>query len=318
MNMRELVAFKERVRSIDSLSVYRLIMDLFRDTNVALTGSIDFDDLKNQIRQSQTAVTQELQQISEHLSKFQEHLEFYIANIEAPYYARSQQLYVEGSKDTPDYILDRALYKKLLYQQDALDLFLARVKLHSHWRYPAAELRPLQGDITDSMVGSDLLYLLDTHQDLFKNVKGRWSPEFQRRIRYYTFDEDSKKMFHQLPVNQFGLFVTVDYFNFRPMEIISKYLQEIFQILRPGGVAMFTYNNCDRLLGVDNFENGYYCYTPGRKIREVCKNIGFEVITGFDLENNVSWLEVKKPGELTTIKGGQALARITAIESQVN
>ena len=50
-------------------------------------------------------------------------------------------------------------------------------------------------------------------------------------------------------------------------------------------------------------------------MQNVCKKIGYEIIKlvarDYDeLENGISWLEVKKPGELSTIRAGQGLAQI--------
>jgi hypothetical protein len=78
-------------------------------------------------------------------------------------------------------------------------------------------------------------------------------------------------------------------------------------------MAIFTYNNCDYPIGVDNFENSYYCYTPGRHVQAMAEKIGFRIASSFDLENNVSWLELQKAGTKTSLRGGQTLGRISSI-----
>jgi SAM-dependent methyltransferase len=222
-------------------------------------------------------------------------------------------VYQEGINDSADYILDRHNFKKLLYQQETLDFFSGRIRDLGHWKWPAMEIRPAHGEISQHLVACDPLYLVDTDPELFKHVKKMWNPEYQRRLRYYTVSESDRRIFHQLPQFQFGLIVAVDFFNFRPLDLIERYLLEIYQLLRPGGMVIFTYNNCDYPIGVDNFENSYYCYTPGRHVKAMAEKIGFRVAASFDLENNVSWLELQKQGTKSSLRGGQTLGRISSI-----
>jgi SAM-dependent methyltransferase len=302
---------------VDGLSVNHVYDEIFTllkhvstDLNVQ---NIDFDNLKQHIGDNRDEILKLLDDIDSDLQSFKQKLTDFVAGIEAPYYSKSQTIYNEGLNDSPDYLLDRYNFKKLLYQPETAEFFASRIKIHSSWKWPAVEVRPAYGEITDNLIACDPLYLVDTHPDMFKHVKSKWTPEYQRRLRYYVIDEKSKQIFNQLPQNQIGLFVAVDYMNFRPLELIERYLKEIFNLLRPGGMAIFTYNNCDYPIGVDNFENSYYCYTPGREIKAMCEKIGFRISASFDLENNVSWLEIQKKGTLSTLRGGQTLGKIQTI-----
>ena len=101
------------------------------------------------------------------------------------------------------------------------------------------------------------------------------------------------------------------------MEVIKQYLNEMFVILKPGGIAMFTYNNCDLPGAVRNFEAGMFCYTPKSLLIPMIEAQGFEIVNSFDNSKiNRSWVEIKKPGELKTIKGGQTLAQIVEEKHQ--
>ena len=54
-----------------------------------------------------------------------------------------------------------------------------------------------------------------------------------------------------------------------------------------------------------------YAYTPGRLVKAILNKIGFEVIQNVDYEDiNVSWIEARKPGKLTSMRGGQELSKI--------
>ena len=185
--------------------------------------------------------------------------------------------------------------------------------MYQNWKFPGLEIRPAYGEITDYIKGCDPLYLMDTDDNLFLEVKKNWNNIYQCRLRYYTFQESRNQPLHQLPDNQFGFICSVDYFNFKPMSIIKNMLKQFYLKLRPGGVAVFTYNNCDLPYAIRNVENKFNCYTPGTAVIAYASEIGFEILKNVDRLENISWLEIKKPGEITSIKGGQTLGEILSL-----
>jgi hypothetical protein len=54
------------------------------------------------------------------------------------------------------------------------------------------------------------------------------------------------------------------------------------------------------------------CYTPKKLIVSHAESVGFECDFEHDGAGDVSWLEFRKPGEITTLRGGQTLAKIVA------
>lgn len=314
MKLSRLITYKHMVDGLSVNHIHDEIETLLKHVSTDLAvQDIDFNNLKYKITQNSRLVLEKLNEINADVTEFKQELTKFVDSIQQPYYAKSQTIYDEGKNDSADYILDRHNFKKLLYQQETRDFFISRVNLHASWKWPAMELRPAFGEITDAMTACDPMYLVDTDKEMFKHVKSKWTPEYQARLRYYTINETDKKIFHQLPQAQFGLVVAVDFFNFRPLDLIRRYLTELFSIVRPGGTVIFTYNNCDHPIGVDNFENSYYCYTPGREVKAMCEQAGFKVRASFDLENNVSWLEIERPGTRSSLRGGQTLGKIITL-----
>ena len=81
------------------------------------------------------------------------------------------------------------------------------------------------------------------------------------------------------------------------------------------GVQVLDSGNCDYPKGLDKVDNMYYCYTTEEEMTALCEEVGYKLVDsvtrGYDeLDNGISWLEIKKPGELTTIRAGQGLAQI--------
>jgi SAM-dependent methyltransferase len=314
MKLSRLITYKHMVDGLHISHIQDQIETELKQIHTDLSiQNIDFDNLKSEIEKQSTNIRQSMTAIESLLAQFKKNLHGFVNSIEEPYYVRSESLYQESRKDSAEYTLDQLQFKKLLYEPATNEFFQSRLKLHSNFKWPALEIRPGFGDLTPCLVACDPLYLVDTNDALLEPVKKMFTPEYQRRIRYYTIDESAKHIFSQLPRQQFGIIVAVNFLNFRPLPLIKKYVQESFLLLKPGGALIFTYNNCDYPIGVDNFENSYYCYTPGHQIAEICKQAGFRIAASFDLENNVSWLELQRPGRLSSIRGGQALGKIQSL-----
>jgi len=311
MKLSKLLTYKEMVNGLSVKHAHANIEELLSRVSEDLdVQNIDFNNLKYCIQMREKTILDNLVGMQKDIDEFKFQINYFFDTIEEPYFEKSKKIYEEGLNDEYAYKLDRNRFKNLLYEPETRDFFLSRVGNYTEWKYPGLQLNPGLGDVTEKLVDLDPLYLLDEHDDMFAEVKKMWTPDYQRRLRYYAVDETANNPLGVLPAGQFGVAVAVDYFNFRPIRLIEKYLSGLMHALRPGGVAIFTFNNCDYPIGVDNFENSYYTYTPGHLIKDACAKIGFKILASFDMDNNVSWLEIQRPGTLSSLKGGQSLAAI--------
>jgi hypothetical protein len=209
--------------------------------------------------------------------------------------------------DTNDWILKRTRE----IDADTTNLLQNRLNSHSNWQYPGMIIRPMQSPGLESLVAFDPLYLVDTHKDLLAPVRWLFTSEYQRRLRYYVIQEyTSTDIFVNLPQKQFGFVYAFYYFDFKPLEIIQKYLDEVFLLLRPGGTFLFSFNDCDQWTAVGSAEHHFHCYTPGRLILQHAQKIGYEIVHVHSHLAGTTWVEIKKPGVLDSIRGAQALASV--------
>jgi SAM-dependent methyltransferase len=211
--------------------------------------------------------------------------------------------------ESTEYILNR----RLGIDEHSNILLRSHLKNLSDWRIPGMIIRPGRDTFVEDLVPMDPLYLVDHHQDLIQPSVSKFTPEYQRRLREYVItDRTEQPIMAALPQGQFGLVFAYNFFNYKPIEIICRYLNEIYALLRPGGVLIMTYNNCDRAQGVGLAERNFMCYTPERYIRQHAESVGFESTFSHDGAGDLSWLEFVRPGEITSLRGGQTLARILA------
>jgi len=229
---------------------------------------------------------------------------------EPEYFRESQRVFDhEMPYETNEYILNR----RLGIDADSNILLRSHLRNLGDWRLPGLILRPGRETFIEDMVPLDPLYLVDQHEELLQPSVLSFTPEYQRRLRQYVVnDRQAGPILADLPQNQFGLVFAYNYFNFRPIDVIKRYITELFGLMRPGGTLIMTYNNCDRAQGVGLADRGFMCYTPKRYIVQHAESVGFEFTFNHDGLGDLSWLEFVKPGEIESIRGGQTLAKIVA------
>jgi hypothetical protein len=249
-----------------------------------------------------------LRQYEEELKKLRKDVQTLIEKNEPGYFNESSTRYQRNMRsDSPDWIIQRTR----TVDNENEKLLKDRINTHSNWQHPGMVIRPAQSPGLDSLVAFDPLYMVDTHEDLLSPIKSMFTPEYQRRLRYYVIKEYTEHdIFVNLPANQFGLVYAFYYFDFKPLEIIQKYLDEVFLLLKPGGIFLFSFNDCDQWRAVGSAEHHFHCYTPGRLILQHAQKIGYEIVYTHVALLGTTWVELKKPGVLNSIRGGQAVASV--------
>lgn len=197
---------------------------------------------------------------------------------------------------------------RTMYIPNGVDeIIRTAIDLYVDWRYPGLEIGCRDGEYTKYMVGCDPLYITDVHQEFLDNTMSKFPPEYQRRLRPYQIREMDLSM---LPENQFGFIFSWNFFNYLTLDSIYNYLTQCMKLLRPGGTLMFSYNNADMPAPAAYADSYFMSYVPKSSLIPMCKNLGFEVVSSTDLEPAVSWVELRKTGELKMIKAHQVLGEI--------
>jgi SAM-dependent methyltransferase len=189
--------------------------------------------------------------------------------------------------------------------------FESRVTRTANWQYPALIIHPGNEVFIEHMVANDPLYLADINHGLLEPALSRFGDQYRSRLRTSVFDESlDQPMLDKIPNAQIGVCLVYNFFNYKPFEIVKKYLEEIYQKLRPGGRLLMTFNDCDHYKAVELVENGLASFTPGGLITSVADLIGYELELKHNDDSASTWLELKKPGTITSLRGGQALAKV--------
>lgn len=311
MKLSELVGYLNLLNQDDINPNYDMAMQKFHAMTHTITNhAVQFNSLSIDFKDATINLQRAFDKIQDTVNDIKDHIVSEIERMEPAQYAQSERLYQEEMyHETDEYILGRRLY----IDSDSNILLRSHLKNLTDWRLPGMIIRPGTDTFIEDLVPLDPLYVVDQTMELLQPALLQFTPEYRRRLRPYAIsDYIHESPLWQLPNNQYGLIFAWNYFNYKPLKIVNRYLDDIYKKLRPGGVTIFSYNDCDRGHGVALAETNFMCYTPGRELKSHAESVGFEILFEHHGQGNVTWLELKKPGTIQSIRGGQALAKIVA------
>jgi SAM-dependent methyltransferase len=277
-------------------------------THLVETQSIQIAEFAKQLQQKRAGIQESFEAFDHDLKDLKSQLRQLIETSEKPWFQESYRLYEqEMINETTEYILNR----RSEITAETEQFYRTRIVRYNNWSHPAMIIRPGKETYIQELLASDPLYLVDENYDLLVPAMSQFNEQYQNRLRPYTINERTDQpILNKLPDGQFGLVFAYNFFNFRPFEVMKRYFAEIYQKLRPGGVLAITINDCDRDKGVMLVEQHFCCYTPGYLVKELAQSIGYEIVFSWTDQGPSTWLELRKPGEFVSLRGGQALAKV--------
>ena len=324
MKLSDLVRFRKRLLdeiNIDDAedSITEIIYDIETIKQGTPTLSGEYLDYLESAKEFYRDLKQRLSIPLDQRKVIVKDIEKGIENITKGYMARGYMIngfYAANATDANTERQDRVF----TIREETKKEIISRISLYSDWRYPGLEIGPGDGIWTEHLVACDPLYIADMHQEFLDSTMAKFTPEYQRRMRPYHIDRFATHDYDlsKLPRNQIGFVFAWNVFNYFPYENLKRYLKEIYEVVRPGGVVLFSYNDGENPVSIEYVETGWMSYVPKTLLKAMVEEVGFKVIDTFDRENNVSWIEIKKPGTLETIKAHQVLGKISDLKTRTN
>jgi len=309
MKLSDLVAYKTALDKLSTRSAQREVeLNLEKIIHLVGTQPIQLSNFKQQLDIQYNEIHKQIDQFESQLDELKQSIKLQIEIEEKYWFQESYRLYdQEMRNDSADHILNR----RPVLDEETETLLRVRIQNYVDWQHPAMIIQPGLEKFVEDMVGFDPLYLVAQQHDLLVPAFEKFPEEYQRRLRLYTVREDiDSEILEKVPNGQIGLCLVYNFFEFKPFEIVRKYLIEIYQKLKPGGTLIMTFNDCDRDKAVKLAEQHYACYTPGFMVRQFAATVGYDQIYSWNNNGPTTWLELRKPGTLTSLRGGQTLAKI--------
>jgi SAM-dependent methyltransferase len=307
MKLSEIIAHRNLLEEITPLNSAPLVHDILNPVlKVVETGELQFAYLTQQLQEHYRYIHRSLNDFENTIEDIKISIQKLIEQSESTYYKNSSESYLTDSvNESSEYILNR----KLPVFDEVIGKLTTRIQSHNDWKHAGMIIRPGHEDWINYLVGCDPLYLVDQSREMIEPAVLRFNDQYQRRLRTYVFHESTDvPIFDFIPNAQLGICLVWNFFNYKPIEVIEIYLKELYNKLKPGGTLAMTFNNCDRFEGTELFERHYMSYTPGREVIKRAESIGYIVTYNFRTDSSNTWLELHRPGQLTSIKGGQSLA----------
>jgi hypothetical protein len=313
MKLSQVIAYLNWLERPDMDPAYGNITDKLDDILHAVkTRDVQYHSTTSELDERLSDVKHSISRFDQSLQTLKQHLRNDVDRMAPEYYAESRKRYEhEMCFETVEHLINR----KLPIEFDDQESLRNTIKNYTDWRLPGMVLGARQEMLVEDMVPMDPLYLVDHDRELIKVAMSPFTKEYQNRLRPYVINDwKDTEIFTALPNNQFGLVFAYNYFNWKPIEMIEKFLTEIYQKLRPGGALVFTYNECDKWHGVGAVEHAWMCYTPGSRIQTIARNLGYKIIEQHIGTGDIAWFEMRRPGEIQSLRGGQVLARVVRRE----
>lgn len=316
MNFEKLIRLNNYLKG---LTITDVQLDTQREVDVIVHRSdisdsgVDRSFLQN-IATRAEVLQNSFNEFEQDLIKFKQEVERLI-EIEGKYWLQKSSAYYEKQLETrlnqrsDAHTLHKN--KPVQFDEDLRKMLHDRVSSYSKWNHPGMIIHPMFESFIEGMFSSDPLYVVGESTDLLEPALSKINDYFRSKMRVYIIEESvDQPILDRLPNKQFGFCLAFNYLNYRPFELIQKYLNELYDKLLPGGVLIITFSDCDHQEAISLVEQSVVCYTPGSMIRGWAKYVGFEEIFNQTYLGANVWLELRKPGTLGSLRGGQSLAKI--------
>lgn len=314
MKLSDLVRLRNRLKTFGVDAVKNNIEELDGLLSQVLTlpmHSVYRDSVDDNIRGLEK-LEQSLSNINQSVNQLINNINQEIVDLSKEYLARgylTNGFYGSNSADVRTEREDRLMP----ISNDARSEIIVKIRSYTDWKYPSLEIGPGDGVWTEHLVAADPLYIVDVFPEFIESTLSKFNPVYRNRVRPYILKSHSGPESFDLsvlPQNQMGFVFAWNVFDYMPLQETTAYLKSIYNVLRPGGVAMFSFNNCNVPQCVEYMEQGFRAWMTSELLTKTCSDLGFEIIEVRNCDETVYWIEIRKPGELKTVKAHQVLGKI--------
>lgn len=199
-----------------------------------------------------------------------------------------------------------------------LELVLERIiKKYTGWQYPSLYFSVNNNNSRlDHMSATEPLYILGPTQEHLQSWVCGYPDVHRRRLRLYALNQNG---FDQLPKGQFGFIICWDYFPLLTIGLVKSYVQQLTELLRPGGILLFNYSNAELRGVADQVDQEILPWASKSYLKKLVNSLDLKVVDSYDFffnesGNSTSWFLIEKEGTLKTSRRSSVLGEILTKE----
>jgi hypothetical protein len=202
----------------------------------------------------------------------------------------------------------REFYHACTITTETSNILTAKMKQIIGLDIPVLELFPGIGQFTVECVSAEPLYIADYYLENLDKIGELFNDfyNYKRLFKLKIKDYDLSPLSNE----QIGLVVSFSYFMIKDKDFIVGWAQEVFRVLRPGGIFIFNFISGNNVPGIYMAQTNKLTIVNPHELEKELLNIGY-IIDKIDIQSSYgSTFTIRKPGELNRIKMSSSLARI--------
>jgi len=198
----------------------------------------------------------------------------------------------ENSNEDIEYV-----HRNSYLSTDIIEKCQAVIRYYTTWQHASLEVNPGDGVFSIEMNAAEPQYCIVQNKDVEAAVKSKFNDFYaRRRLRIYSSITD-------VPESCAGIATCINLFEYLPLDPIKDIAKQVITCLKPGGVFLSTYNNCEQRRSLEMLDNEFRCLNTKEIMSNLLYGVGFDIVdTGSVNDGAWSYIIVKKPGDLFSEK----------------
>lgn len=312
MKLSDLVRARQSLKKISTSSLKEEIKNLGKHIDIAsINLDLSYSNAIEKLSKNLSDINNISEITSQCIDEILAELDKKIFELSRPYCILGNVVNDVKNVESINADRDRAT-RSIIFDDETNFNLISKIREFTNPVYPSLEIGPGDGFWTKHMIAADPLYLVDINKEFLDSACSQFNEVYQRRVRPYQLNTEglSPNDLSILPLNQFGFVLAINVFDFFTLDFSTEYIKQVFNILRPGGTFIFTYNDCTYYKSAMLVETGFKGWATESEMISICQSFGFEIVNSISKQDSAQWLEIKKPGDLRTVKTHQALGEI--------
>lgn len=186
--------------------------------------------------------------------------------------------------------------------------FKRRISQRSNWQHTCLLWHSDNIVNIEDYYACHIMYVMNRfiRDDIYGHVLDSINPAQRRKIRQYNYDDAP-----YLPKAGINEVAAKNYFTHMDRAEIKKDLLMIRELLVPGGILSFNFNDCNTVMGATLFESRMRSYMTEPMLKEVLREVNLEINYWEELQDCMTtYVEVRRPGRFHSMKSNITMGKI--------